>query len=197
MIRYTLAKIFYSLSRVPFWKPWGFWRWLMRALFFLLLLITFIFLLCLPVRENNTEGEVVEQTEDGQFVHTGDVQVTLRWETSDDLDLHVTDPFFSEISYSNRYSLSGGELDVDANVTSDNLMQHPIENIYWPSGGAPRGLYKVDVVLYSHRTAQPVHYWVTVKNGDSVNTYEGELGVARDRLRVVKFRHGSTWFGTH
>lgn len=202
MIRYTLTKIFYSLSRVPFWKPWGFWKWLVCTLFYLFLLIMFIIMLCLPMSEEipdneNDNDEVAEQTEDGRDIHTGDVQITLRWETSDDLDLHVTDPLSFEICYNNKRSSSGGRLDVDANMSRDKLMRHPVENVYWPSGRAPKGEYKVNAVLYSHRTSGAVHYWVTVKNGDSTETYEGNLDDAIKNIEVVKFRHDESCFGTH
>jgi hypothetical protein len=79
---------------------------------------------------------------------TGDVQVTLRWDTSADLDLHVLDPWGETIYHGNRESESGGDLDVDANRNCGTQSYNPVENIYWPTGGAPTGIYSVSVVDY-------------------------------------------------
>ena len=56
-----------------------------------------------------------EAPTDGIVLQTGDVQVTLRWNTTDDLDLWVTDPFGDRVYYGNSQVASGGQLDVDAN----------------------------------------------------------------------------------
>jgi hypothetical protein len=75
---------------------------------------------------------------------TGDVQVTLTWTGDLDLDLHVTDPAGTEIYYGNKTSPSGGELDVDRIPSAGEGGPH-VENVYWPSGGAPTGGYTVFV----------------------------------------------------
>ncbi|MEZ0395400.1 MAG: hypothetical protein ABWK53_03070 [Anaerolineales bacterium] len=84
-----------------------------------------------------------------QNLRTGDVQITLIWNNTNDLDLWVTDPYGTRIYYGNRHSSSGGSLDVDANPACNNLNPQPVENIYWPSGGAPLGHYTVEVHYYS------------------------------------------------
>ncbi len=76
---------------------------------------------------------------------TGDVQVTLRWGGGVDLDLHVIDPAGEEINYSSRTSTSGGQLDQDDQSGCTGC----VENIFWPSGGAPSGEYQVFVVNFS------------------------------------------------
>lgn len=72
-------------------------------------------------------------------LQTGDVQVTLRWNTADDLDLFVSDPFGEEVSYFNPQVSSGGILDVDANAGCGERMAEPVENIFWPTGAVCRG----------------------------------------------------------
>ncbi|WP_190504514.1 YfaP family protein [Oscillatoria sp. FACHB-1407] len=79
---------------------------------------------------------------------TGDIQVTLQWATTDDLDLAVTDPSGAVVSYSNRQIASGGQLDVDANAACSGVTRSPVENIFWPPGGAPQGQYNIEVNLY-------------------------------------------------
>lgn len=76
---------------------------------------------------------------------TGDVQVTLSWSGTNDLDLAVTEPSGETISYGHRMSASGGTLDVDANAGCGTTTSSPRENIFWPVGQAPSGTYQVTV----------------------------------------------------
>ena len=81
---------------------------------------------------------------------TGEVQVTLNWTSTVDLDLHVTEPSGEEIYYLHRYSGSNGQLDLD-NQCGDFVLGRP-ENVFWPaagSGGAPSGHYLIRVAWYS------------------------------------------------
>jgi hypothetical protein len=80
---------------------------------------------------------------------TGDIQVTLRWATLDDLDLAVTDPSGEVVAYYNRAVPSGGQLDVDANAGCGEQNASPIENIFWPPSQAPQGNYTVTVNLFA------------------------------------------------
>lgn len=80
---------------------------------------------------------------------TGDVQVTLRWSASVDLDLEVTDPTGAVINFMARESASGGQLDRDANYPCSGATRSPVENVFWPPGGAPPGPYTVTVIYQS------------------------------------------------
>jgi hypothetical protein len=86
---------------------------------------------------------------------SGPVQVTLRWDTDTDLDLHVTEPAPNgpcEISYSDpnttgQPSSCGavGSLDLDSNAGC-NLDHVNVENVIYPAGqSAPSGTYTVEV----------------------------------------------------
>jgi hypothetical protein len=78
---------------------------------------------------------------------TGDVQITLRWESSSDLDLHVTEPNGTEIYYADKGPTStGGRLDVDSNVGCEE--DGSVENVFWPTGRMPTGEYTVEVNGY-------------------------------------------------
>jgi len=74
---------------------------------------------------------------------TGDIQLTLRWNHLNDLDLHCIDPTGQQIFYGRKRVESLGELDLDANAGRPPWVNQPIENIYWPFGSAPLGRYKV------------------------------------------------------
>lgn len=110
-------------------------------------------------------------------LQTGDVQVTLRWNTADDLDLFVQDPFGEEVSYLNPTVASGGQLDVDANAGCAERMAEPVENIFWPTGGGVPGDYTVRVNLYSScETAQaPIDFTLTTLIKGEVQTQTGSV----------------------
>ncbi len=120
---------------------------------------------------------------------TGDVQVTLRWETSADLDLHVVDPWGEEIYYSHQRSQSGGELDVDANAACRTQYYSPVENVYWPTGGAPYGTYVVSVVNYRDcGVTGYTSYEVIVRLGGRIyETYRGEIYGAGEQHFITQF----------
>lgn len=84
-------------------------------------------------------------TSGGSDVGTGDVQVTLRWFSGEDMDLEVRDPEGGIIDFSNLESPSGGVLDQDANYPACNETTSPVENVFWPQGEAPFGDYEVTV----------------------------------------------------
>jgi hypothetical protein len=120
---------------------------------------------------------------------TGDVQVTLRWDAPVDLDLHVIDPAGEEIYFSQRISSSGGNLDVDANSGCNLMMANPVENVFWPSGGAPTGNYQVSVVYYTNcGFSGPVTYTVTIKQNDKViNVLNGTVNQSGETQLVTNF----------
>ncbi len=75
----------------------------------------------------------------------GDVQVSVSWSDSSDVDLHVIDPNGDEIFYGQKTVPSGGNLDLDSNAAcsrnSDNTFKSN-ENIVWPVGwGCSRHLH--------------------------------------------------------
>jgi hypothetical protein len=119
---------------------------------------------------------------------TGDVQITLIWNSTNDLDLWVTDPQGALIYYNARDSVSGGELDVDANPGCQNLTSQPVENIYWPSGQAPAGKYVVAVNYYQQcdtRAATP--FTVRMLVDGQVQTFSGILNLVGDLQEVHRF----------
>ncbi|MHC4376645.1 MAG: hypothetical protein ACYS26_08610 [Planctomycetota bacterium] len=103
---------------------------------------------------------------------TGDVRVTLSWNGTSDLDLYVTDPFGEEIAFFNPFSASGGQLDVDSNVGC--IPDGSVENIFWPTGSAPSGLYSVSVDSFEACEVN-VPYTVTVEALGSSSVFVGSF----------------------
>lgn len=107
---------------------------------------------------------------------TGDIQVTLRWTTTDDLDLAVTDPFGDTVAYFNTSVPSRGQLDVDANAGCGGTTTSPIENIFWPPSEAPQGDYQVEVNLFSRcQGAGPISFEIRLLVRGEIQTLTGTV----------------------
>jgi hypothetical protein len=131
-----------------------------------------------------------EEREPGPVLGTGDVQITLRWDAPADLDLHVIDPNQEEIYYSHRSSRSGGQLDVDANPGCSPMMANPVENVFWPYGGAPGGWYGITVVYFADcgDNTGPVDYELTIRlDGQVYDVIRGTIYEVRESQPVTSF----------
>jgi hypothetical protein len=106
-------------------------------------------------------GPVVPQTLSVLRVGSGDVQVSVAWNSAADVDLHVVDPAGEEIYYGARTSASGGELDLDSNAACGSD-QPRNENTVWPAGEAPTGTYVVRLDYWDSCDAPQTDYVVTV-----------------------------------
>jgi uncharacterized protein YfaP (DUF2135 family) len=113
----------------------------------------------------------------------GDIQFSLSWNNSNDLDLHCIDPKGVEIWYINTISIAtGGTLDHDANASQ--YTDTPVENIYWPVGGAPAGIYQVFVVHYAqHHSPDPTYYTVRVVVRGQTNYFFRAISYTTNRQK--------------
>lgn len=120
---------------------------------------------------------------------SSDVQVSLMWNNYNDLDLHVVCPSGERIHGGNRKSACGGELDVDANVRPDS--RKPIENVVWPEGQAPAGVYQVFVHYYKkhkkRRSKDPTKFQVIANAYGDLMEYTGELTYGEEIQLVCTF----------
>ena len=127
---------------------------------------------------------------------TGDIQVSVSWSDTSDVDLHVIDPNNEEVYYSHLTSASGGHLDIDSNAgcTDDSDALHPAgyhknnENIYWPVGAAIPGTYKVILHYFSPCGLSQTNYTATVqRTGSAAQVITGTFvgaGAAPDTLSI-------------
>lgn len=115
---------------------------------------------------------------------TGDVQAALKWDNYNDLDLHVDCPNGHHIYFADKRCACGGWLDVDMNVSPTS--QAPIENVFFPTGGAPTGRYKVSVNHYRNHglqgCADPTIYRVALKIGAEVREFSGSVSHGQTKL---------------
>jgi hypothetical protein len=107
---------------------------------------------------------------------TGDVQVTLRWASEADIDLHVTEPDGTEIWYGDKGpTATGGQLDVDSNVGC--VQEASVENVFWPTGRAPSGSYTIEVTGYQVDGCGSGDYTVSARvRGEQVLLETGSVG---------------------
>lgn len=126
-----------------------------------------------PVDADGDVGDYADIDLDVVTTGTGDVKVTLSFDQDTDLDLHVIEPGGARIYHTATMSATGGTLDLDSNpqcvIDGTN-----IENIFWPTGAAPKGEYVVEVDYYEACVSDPVNFTVTVTVGGSLaDTIEG------------------------
>jgi hypothetical protein len=76
-----------------------------------------------------------------------DIRLTLVWNNTSDLDLHVLTPSDENIFYGSKEA-GGGKLDIDKNASDE--VRDPVENIIWEK--AVDGEYVVSVVLFNNRS---------------------------------------------
>jgi len=123
---------------------------------------------------------------------TGEVKVTLTFDTSTDLDLVVVEPDGTEIFFNEPVSPNGGTLDLDSNSNCTVIDGTNIENIFYPPDSTPlEGEYLVFVDYYAacEGAAETVNYTVTITNGDTVTTvtgaYDAAVAGTEDGSRLV------------
>ena len=139
-------------------------------------------------------GAYEEAPIDVEVVGTGEVQVSISWDSPTDVDLHVVDPDGDEIYYGSRTTDEGGELDLDSNAGC-SMDEKRNENITWPEGSAKRGTYIVRVDYWSACSfTGTTNYVVTVRrDGHAPQTYTGTLtgagtnGGEGDGIQVTTF----------
>ena len=119
---------------------------------------------------------------------TGSVQVLLEWHNYNDLDLICVDPNGDAVWYRNKKVPSGGMLEIDMNAGSQ-YSSSPIENIYWPQSGAPKGTYNVGVLYYKRHDTQYAtsDFKVTVRCGNSERLYQGTAQTQSETLKICEF----------
>ena len=114
----------------------------------------------------------------------GPLEITLRWNTSDDLDLHMVGPNGCELWYGNpnRPDLAStcstqGELDLDSNAACSVTGAGPVENIIFPAGTVLNpGAYSVRVDLFeSCGSTEAIPFEVSVRHGSSTTQTCGSI----------------------
>jgi len=109
------------------------------------------------------------------------LQVTLRWATTDDLNLQVRDPVGETLFWNSRSTSNGGTFGVDRNGLCENIIDPPSEltqeTAEWQGGGLFAGRYEI-LVFYRQSCGgnSTVDFTVDVTaNGTPLDTINGTL----------------------
>jgi hypothetical protein len=120
----------------------------------------------------------------GSYVLTsgyGTIQVTLRWNNVNDIDLHVEDPNGETIYWNHPTSASGGYLDYD------NRVSHGPENIFWHEARLTGNYY---VYVHHYEGTQSANYSVYIKAFDRSKTVTGNIGINEKKLVAMFDKEG-------
>lgn len=129
-------------------------------------------------------------------VGTGDIQISVAWDDSSDVDLHVIDPNGEEVYFAHKIAASGGELDLDANAAcSPNEISPRVfysnENVVWATGEAIPGTYKVILDYWSACGVASTDYVVTIqRTGAAAEIHTGSFvgaGAPQDTVSVFGY----------
>jgi hypothetical protein len=108
-------------------------------------------------------------------VATGTVQVSLSFQPSQDLDLHLVEPSGEEIFFGNLTSTAGGTLDLDSNPNCA-IDGRNNENITYPEGTAPpSGEYIVRVDFFESCDQGGATFSVVVNKNGQQSTFTGQF----------------------
>ncbi|RRB00109.1 carboxypeptidase-like regulatory domain-containing protein [Larkinella rosea] len=140
--------------------------------------------------ETGEDSPVIALNPAGLRGRRGAFSVNLRWFSTDDLDLFVTDPGNNLLSYQDRevhFKDFTGILDLDANADATTATNDPQENAYWEK--AHPGFYTIEVLFYKRRSpkGKPVPFEITVQHGNQQTTFEREAWQEGERVFVDRF----------
>lgn len=121
--------------------------------------------------------------------NSGEIQVSLVWNTTDDLDLFIYCAGDGVISFKSKKACNG-ELDVDANVKDATLTSEPAENIVWKTSRPPAGSLGIVVGLAKRRSpgSAPVIFKVRLVKAGVPQEFEGALTGGGDRAEIHRFQ---------
>lgn len=124
---------------------------------------------------------------------TGDVQISIAWNTIDDIDVHVEfspgNGLSDHINWTNRFGrLTGGMLDVDMNAHQPFLQPMPVENIFWPPQSSPSGNFSVYIHFYRSWTGnRRVPVLIVVKSMGKISEYKEVAILGMGPQHIISF----------
>lgn len=125
---------------------------------------------------------------------TGEIQISLFWNTADDIDLHVYytpgNGLSDNINWTNRFGkLSRGILDVDMNANGPNTNKC-VENVFWPYGSNPKGFFVVQAQFYRSWTGlRQLPIVIRVKIGNIIETFNGTVWLGASPVTITRFKY--------
>lgn len=115
----------------------------------------------------------------GQVLTSSGIQVDLRWDSPDDLNLQVRDPVGGSLFWDSRTTTNGGTFGFDVNGLCEVISpENNVETAQWPAGPVPTGSY--EVLIYYRQGCEggnaPVNFTVDITvDGQALSTLTGTL----------------------
>lgn len=118
---------------------------------------------------------------------SGALTVSLLWNDTNDLDLHVECPGGEVLNFQNKQAC-GGILDIDRNANTNALTSEPVENIVWTKKPTRPGKYSVYVEFYKQHSidSESSEFALRLKRGKSVKHFNGSVTPGK-RLKIADF----------
>jgi hypothetical protein len=144
----------------------------------------------LPQPNNSTTPPDARETEERSRRAQGTegkLDITLAWDGTEDLDIHVRCPG-GEIWAENR-NACGGLLEIDCNAKAGERDEHPLEHVTWVTD-PPAGEYEVLVRLYNRfdLPARDIPFTVVVREGGNRRDFTGSTREEKQMMSVARFR---------
>lgn len=125
---------------------------------------------------------------------SGDLQISIAWNTTDDIDLHVNYRSskinsYSYICWIHRNGIDGVFLDVDKNAFPTDLTDKPVENIFWPKNSQPKGEVVIGLHFFkswSGNSRVPVTVLINNKGEITSRQYTAVYGL--EPTEVLRFK---------
>jgi hypothetical protein len=212
--QYIKRPWWYTALRGMHYSAYRFW-WLYLVLFFAFLFVWYLFCLlpycenksqcgsvkdyqvkvqeaasalkacCNGAQEVAIDDNQIDELRRSYGGSTGEVTVTLAWQTTDDLDLQLIEPDGNRIYFENKISNLGGQLDVDTNVREKTTQ--PLENIFY-AVKPKAGKYNVIVSYYKSNSGNSnIPYVVYIKIDDQLKTLTGVHYNAGESHSIYEF----------
>jgi len=142
-----------------------------------------------PGTTSGTTSGITGSGTGSQSLTVSDLQITLHWNGTDDLNLVVSEPTGEIISALNPAVPSGGSLDLQANTDCQLPVAKPIEHVGWSTDRAPTGHYIATVHLANRCNAaqtEPITFTLTVQTPTGTRSWDGQVSEAQ-RYRAFPF----------
>lgn len=148
-----------------------------------------------PFAHLNGSGSSIETRLKSAGAQTGEIQISISWDTKDDIDLHVSyspgNGLVDNINWVNKIGhISGGMLDIDMNANANLLVSNPVENVYWPHNSKLSGYYVVSVHYFRSWTgATKIPVIIRVKIKEKIQTFNVLAIIHSSPQRVTEFQY--------
>lgn len=161
---------------------------LMLIILALLLIAGTVWVFIINKPEPALNDKAMDEALDSRNAKIGEITVSLMWDTVDSLELRVITPDGEAVDFETP-SAGGGEMDVDSNRGVEEIVETPVENIFFASPAA--GKYRVQLRETLDRTPErSANYFIRVQAGETEESYRGTIDSDGTTVEFLPFQYG-------